>query len=119
VRDILFDNLPQFFKSRFYRFQQFQWNEYFRKNWIIVLLSILLGASSHILWDSFTHDSGYFVQLIPALQGSWKILDTQIPILKFLQHTSTILGGIVILISIIRLPKAEVKQEKINGKYWG
>jgi hypothetical protein len=118
VRDKLFDNLPTFLKSRFLTFKQFDWNRHFKRNWLIVTISILIGAASHIFWDSFTHDHGYFVQTIPALQNSVAFLGGQVPILKILQHTSTLLGGIVISFAIYRLSTNKTENENINLKYW-
>ncbi|WCM43181.1 DUF4184 family protein [Flavobacterium sp. CBA20B-1] len=118
VRDRLFDNLPTFLKSRFLSFQKFDWNEHFKKNWIVVSISILIGGSSHIFWDSFTHDHGYFVQTIPALQNVVDFLGRQIPILKILQHSSTLLGGLIIAFAIYKLPQSKTENDNINLKYW-
>ncbi|MGV3459545.1 MAG: DUF4184 family protein [Flavobacterium sp.] len=118
VRDILFDNLPVVLKSRLVQFTDFHWNVYFRQKWLVVIISVLIGAASHIFWDSFTHDHGYFVETIPALQGSIEILDRQIPILKILQHTSTFLGAIVILFAIAKLPSDKSIRGTISLKYW-
>lgn len=118
VRDRLFDNLPIFLKSRFSAFKQADWNGHFKSNWFVVTISILIGAASHILWDSFTHDHGYFVQTIPALQNSVDFLGGQIPILKILQHSSTLLGGLVIAFAIYKLPSNKTEEENINLKYW-
>jgi len=119
VRDSLFNNLPTFLKSRFSTFRQFDWNvRHFKRNWLVVTISILIGAASHIFWDSFTHDHGYFVQKIPALQSSVDILGGQIPILKILQHSSTLLGGLVIAFAIYKLPTNKTEPENINLKYW-
>jgi hypothetical protein len=118
VRNSLFDNLPTQIKSRFSAFRQFNWNGHFKRNWFIVTISILIGAASHIFWDSFTHEHGYFVQTIPALQNSVDFLGGQIPILKILQHSSTLLGGLVIAFAIYRLPTNNTEKENINLKYW-
>jgi hypothetical protein len=118
VRDKLFDNLPTFFKSRFSAFKQFEWNSHLKQNWLVVTISILIGAASHIFWDSFTHDHGYFVQTIPALQNSVDFLGRQIRILKILQHSSTLLGGLVIAFAIYKLPRNTTENENVNLKYW-
>lgn len=118
VRNSLFDNLPTILKSRFSEFKQFDWNGYFKRSWFVVSISILIGAASHIFWDSFTHDHGYFVQTIPALQNSVDFLGGQIPILKILQHSSTLLGGLVIVFAIYKLPTNKTEKENINLKYW-
>ncbi|MBW8361452.1 MAG: DUF4184 family protein [Kaistella sp.] len=117
VRDCLFDNLPAFLQSRFSIFKDFDWNGYFKINWFVVTISILTGAASHLFWDSFTHDHGYFVQTIPALQNAVVFLGGSIPILKILQHSSTLLGGLTIAFAIYKLPKNKTIKE-INLKYW-
>jgi hypothetical protein len=55
---------------------------------IILVISIWLGAISHIVWDSFTHPTGWVVQHLWWLQwaiGRW-------PIYKLLQYGSGLLG---------------------------
>jgi hypothetical protein len=118
VRDRLFENLPTFLKLRFSTFKNFDWSRHFKQNWLVVTISILIGAASHIFWDSFTHDHGYFVQTIPALQNSVDFLGGQIPILKILQHSSTLLGGLVIGFAIYKLPTYKTENENINLNYW-
>jgi hypothetical protein len=118
VRDKLFDNLPIFLKSRFSTFKQFDWKIHFKRNWLVVIISILIGAASHIFWDSFTHDHGYFVQTIPTLQSKVDFLGIQIPILKLLQHSSSLLGGLVIAFAVYKLPTNETENENIDLKYW-
>lgn len=118
VRDKLFDNLPTILKSRFSTFKYFNWNEHFKRNWFVVTISILIGAASHIFWDSFTHDHGYFVQTIPVLQNSVDFFDRQFPIFKILQHSSTLLGGLVIAFAIYRLPINKKENQNINLRYW-
>jgi hypothetical protein len=118
VRNSLFDNSPTILKTRFIAFRQFDWNGHFKRNWFVVIISILIGAASHIFWDSFTHYQGYFVQTIPALQNTVDFLDGQIPILKLLQHGSTLLGGLVIAITIYKLPTNKTERQDRNLKYW-
>jgi hypothetical protein len=118
VRDSLFDNFPSILKSRFLAFRHFDWNGHFKKKWFVVTISILIGAASHIFWDGFTHDHGYFVQTIPALQNSMNFLGGQIPILKILQHSSTFIGGLVIAYAIYKLPTYKTENENINLNYW-
>lgn len=118
IRDSLFDNLPTILKSRFAVFRKSDWNTHFTENRLTVTISILIGAASHIFWDSFTHDHGYFVQIVPVLQNQTDILGRQIPIFKILQHSSTLLGGLVIAIAINKLPADKTENENINLKYW-
>ncbi len=118
VRNSLFQNLPTFLKSRFVTFTRYNWNRHFERNWLVVIISILIGAASHLFWDSFTHSNGYFVQAIPALTNTVDLLGRQIPVLKILQHSSTLIGGLVIAYTIYKLPTDKDVSGKINPKYW-
>lgn len=118
VRDSLFDNLPMFLKSRVSACRQLDWNGHFEKNWLVVIISILIGAASHILWDSFTHEHGYFVQRIPALSNTANFWGEQVPILKILQHSSTFVGGLVVALAIYKLPIDKTVTGDINLTYW-
>lgn len=119
VRNKLFDNLPTFLNSRLIAFKDFNWNKYFKKNWFVVVVSIIIGTLSHIFWDSFTHDSGFFVQTIPSLKSKIIVLGIQLPVFKILQHGSTIIGGVVIIYAILKLPANKKIIAQFNLKYWG
>lgn len=118
VRESLIDNLPTILKSRFSLFNQFNWNKHFKNNWLAVMISILIGAASHLFWDSFTHIHGYFVETIPMLVNKVDILGNQIPIFKILQHLSTLLGVIVISFAMFKLPADKNVTRQFNLKYW-
>jgi hypothetical protein len=65
----------------------------------LVLLSILIGVATHILWDSFTHPNFWPYR-------HWRFLHrtVQLPVygpmeyLRVLQHGSTVVGGAVLLL---------------------
>lgn len=118
VRNNLFDNLPYILKSRVIVVKNFNWNIYFKKNWLVVIFSIIIGTFSHILWDSFTHDSGYFVQKFEVLIQSVELFNKKIPILKILQHLSTFIGAFVIAFSLYKLPTHTTDSKSINLNYW-
>lgn len=118
VRDSLYDNLPLLINSKFLIFKQFDWNHYFKKNWIIVSISILIGVASHVFWDSFTHKNGYFVQIIPLLNDTLNLLGTEIPYFKIVQHSSSLIGALVIAFTLFKLPSDKNAIGKVNLKYW-
>ena len=61
-------------------------------------VAILLGAWSHIIWDSFTHQSGLFVQYIPFLQQDLLFIDREkLYFYQVLQQASTAIGGAILL----------------------
>lgn len=118
VRETLFDNLPGFLRSRFSIFTAFNWNDYFKRNAIVIIISILIGAASHILWDGFTHHDGYFVELFPSLTNTVDLFSLQTPIFKILQHSSTTIGGLAIAYVIYKLPVSKTLEGSVSSKYW-
>jgi hypothetical protein len=65
---------------------------------MVILLSLLLGAWTHIFWDSFTHRHGWFVQHLAVLQQPFFTIGST-PFMGYyvLQQFSTVVGGIVLL----------------------
>lgn len=119
VRNALFDNLPVLLKSRLASFKLFNWHQHVQTNLIIIIISFIIGAASHIFWDAFTHHHGYFVQVFPALGNTIEIWGKHIPFFKILQHTSTLVGGLFIIYAILRLPIDKKVKGQLNLKYWG
>ncbi|MEJ2194267.1 MAG: DUF4184 family protein [Ignavibacteriaceae bacterium] len=119
LRDSLFDNLPTILKSRLSTFKQLDWNSYFKANWFVVIISILIGTITHIFWDGFTHAHGYFVKTIPELTNMVYLFDIQIPLYRIIQHISTLIGGLVIIFAIFKLPADKNVTARFNIKYWG
>jgi len=117
IRYNLFFNLPYYLRSRLSVYNNFNWNKYFLKNYILIIISLLIGSFSHLLWDSFTHINGYFVELFNYSECYITISNLSIPVYKILQHFSTIIGCLIIFIIIMKLPKYNVSN-KINIKYW-
>lgn len=118
VRNILINHLPDFFKERFTQFLNFDWINYFKKNWLIVIVSIIIGAYSHLFWDAFTHEWGYFAKLIPTLQEVWFTKPIEVKGYKFLQHFSTFLGAIFIAFWIYKMPKEPILKTKFDYIFW-
>lgn len=63
----------------------------------VAALSILLGAATHLLWDSFTHDGRWGAELLPALKAPLlHALDRQFHVTHLLQHLSTAVGVVAL-----------------------
>jgi hypothetical protein len=118
VRDQLIDSLPDLLQKRFIAFKEFEWTNYLKKNLPIVVISCTLGAATHLLWDGFTHQHGYFVQAISSLQKSLLVSNYHIPIYRLLQHGSSLVGGLLITYSIGKMPKQAADAKGINWSYW-
>ncbi|MBB4803570.1 putative membrane protein [Flavobacterium nitrogenifigens] len=118
IRNLLFQNLPSFMKTRILTYTDFNWNVYFKKNWHIVLISLLIGIISHLFWDSFTHKNGYFVNEINSFRNTIYIFSTEIPLWKIAQHGSTFIGSIALLIVFLKLPQDFNIKTPIEKLYW-
>lgn len=118
ARNSLYSNLPLVLKSRLLRYNEFDWSTYFKKQWLVVLLSVLVGSITHLFWDSFSHTHGYFVQLFPELNNTVPLLGQQLPVFKLLQHGSTLVGGIVLLIALVKLPVETSIKSTLKLTYW-
>jgi len=62
----------------------------------IVLVSLLIGAASHIAWDAFTHPNTVVVRHVALLRMQVALGSYSIPLFKVLQHMSSLVGFIVI-----------------------
>ncbi len=58
-----------------------------------VAASLLLGAASHLLWDSFTHSTGWAVHALSPLRAELHILERHpLPVWSLLQYASSVVG---------------------------
>lgn len=60
----------------------------------LVLLSLVIGVASHIVWDLFTHEGRWGVVAVPALALKWGPLSG----FTWLQHGSSTVGLLVIAV---------------------
>jgi hypothetical protein len=61
--------------------------------WFAVPLSVLIGAATHVFWDSFTHEVGWFVERSTFLQMKLFTLDGRaFRMYRLLWHISTWAG---------------------------
>ena len=60
-------------------------------------ISVLLGAWTHIAWDSFTHNT-WLVKQLPLLRESvLQINNIEFPLYVVLQHLSTVVGAAILI----------------------
>src|SRR2546423_13502044 len=68
------------------------------RHFFLIVLSLIIGGFTHIIWDSFTHPDGWAVLHFPAL--SFTVWETSLGSVRFyrvLQHFSTLFGGALLL----------------------
>jgi hypothetical protein len=73
-------------------------------NWVLAPLSILIGAWTHLAWDSFTHADGLMVQRIPALSAPVTFFSYTGQLCHLLQYAFSVFGLVVLAVWFARLP---------------
>lgn len=119
VRNPLINNLPRFLQQRFSPLTEFNWNKRFVKNWVVVLISLIIGGASHFLWDNFSHFDGWLFNHYPALKGNIFLSDRELEIPYLIQYISTVIGIAVIIAFIVRLPAVKERRTRaVSPKFW-
>jgi len=83
----------------------------------MVVVSIIIGATSHILWDGVTHHTIFYVNQAD-LSTMMTIGKIKLAGYKFLQLASTIAGGLAVIYSIFALRRIDQPKTKIDYRYW-
>lgn len=73
------------------------------KHWSLVLLALLFGSWTHVFWDAFTHEPGWFVDRWhwlqqPAVYFWW----TTVRVFLLLQEISTVVGLVIVVVAYWR-----------------
>jgi hypothetical protein len=87
-----------------------------------VSLSVALGAATHILWDSFTHESGYMVSHSSLLRlPVFSMIGQEFHLYNMLQHASTLLGVTVLVLVYVRwlrVAKERSSDQAVGDEAW-
>ena len=78
------------------------------RSFLRLSIAILVGSTSHIVWDAFTHKGEWGVNLLPRLNNPIDIAGIVLPGYKLFQYGSTIIG-LPILAALILLKLKEHK----------
>ena len=70
---------------------------------LMVVCGIVLGAETHVLWDSFTHETGWMVERVALLREFF--FETRIPVYLALQVLSSLFGLFILLYAYDRSMK--------------
>lgn len=116
IKDPLIKHLPNKISKKLEELYADKINLTHPKDYIVFILSALLGMFTHIIWDGFTHNGGFFVNIFSVLNN--KIFG--IYIYKLLQHGSTLLGITMIVLYIKNLKNREIPKVSLSSKikYW-
>lgn len=114
IRDRLIRILPKGLYLRFNRFLGTDWISHFRQYWPAVVVSLLIGAVSHMAWDSLdlTHNSGHVYRDLHAWTAPMNLGMWQIPIIRAIQHAPSVLGMLAIIIVIAIMPSSTLNAQR-------
>lgn len=120
IKQNLISNLPAFLQHRFLEIQKLDFKNYFKKHYWVVIISAGAGSFSHIFWDAFTHNDGFFAQRI-----SWykhvviPFEGVRYPLFYGLQQISTYAGLTILVIYILLIkPQKQMPVSKPSVVYW-
>lgn len=118
VKTPLINNLPKFLFLRFNSHLQKRplFDSYRHFGWVV--FSSILGIFSHLLWDSFTHQQGFFEGYLPILLNEFRLFGKDFITFQFLQTWSSIIGGLYILYFVLKMPKVYQDRTQNLIKFW-
>ncbi len=116
-RNILIRNLPAYFRLRLSCYETLQWGDYLRNSLWIVIISILIGGFTHLLWDSFTSFDAFFVRKLTFLHWKVNIGGVRFYVYKLVKHGTSILGALFIIYQFHQRP-CHVEQNLKGDKYF-
>ena len=118
IKDKVILHLPTCLNKRFSKYRGVDKPGSILQYFIVAALSILIGAASHILWDGFTHTTGYFVSMLPVLSNTIQVGDHHFFIYKIIQHGSTIIGAAILVGVVYALPSVNSKANHHVLRFW-
>jgi hypothetical protein len=113
-------NLPVSLQVRLHPLQALDFKAFFVQRPLVVCISAMIGAASHIFWDAFTHRDGFFAQRITFYEDvSIPFMGVNYPFFYAAQHISTVAGLFILALYVYKMPVYEITplhQPRLN--YW-
>lgn len=118
LRNMMIDQSPPWLYRRFNIWKEFDWNNYAKKNYITVLLSIILGIMSHLFLDAFTHEDGFFVEQITFLKSEVIFFGIRTTFYMLLQVSESLAGLYLVYRFIEHLPALKLYRSDNDNYSW-
>jgi hypothetical protein len=100
VRDAVIDQFPSFFYKRFCILKKTDWIHNFKERYAVIIISLLVGIATHLIWDRLTHTDTYtYYQKAGIYLG-----DKSEEVRRWLQWLSSFVGLILLFWLIAVLP---------------
>lgn len=104
IRKSFIENLPEFLNKRFSRFESGSRNVNSIKDFTITIISLLIGITSHIIWDKLTHKTVRFIDEEEHYHVFWE--------------ANSLIGAAVIAAIILNMPAGRKTQQNNILFYW-
>jgi hypothetical protein len=115
VRNALIAHLPAFLRERFSVYTRIKNERYFTKRYLPIIVSLLIGIYTHIIWDRLTHTTTfYYVDRLGLELPGEKRLEIQ----TLLQWGSSLLGIILLSWQIKLMPVVKDFLLPFSYLYW-
>ena len=118
VKKPLIRNSPDFLRDRWYDMGQTDWWSYLRTNWWNVLTALAIGAFTHVLWDSFTHNQTIVVNNLPFLKTQVSLYFEEYPLYHLLQHGSTAVGLLIVMRYLFKMSQKQIVISRQPVFWW-
>lgn len=117
VKQTLTNNLPAWIRYRLAPYANQNWFHYFRKNFLNYFFCLLAGIVLHLLWDSVSHNTGYFVRSSAFLQENF--IGT-LTVSRLIWHISTAAGLYIVIRFFLSFPvsKVDTESNKPDKNFW-
>ncbi|MCL6258224.1 DUF4184 family protein [Aquiflexum sp. TKW24L] len=121
VRNPLIDNLPGHIRKRLHVYKGVNWLSHFKKHYLLICISIMIGAFSHIVLDGITKDHERLVRYSPLTGNGINLSDSiYLPFSVMIEVLSGVIGLMLVYFFVLRLPKVTVPGQSLFNKmvYW-
>lgn len=118
VRNELLLHLPKPLMLRCMHSFDFNWNLWFKKKWPVIILCILIGSATHLIWDALTHETSIHLEQTKYLKNKM-IPDKDVVVYYSYWGINSAVGIILLLISFWKMPaRKKPKVGSATKSYW-
>lgn len=119
IKETFLDNCPTFLQNRFVDLRQFNFKAYLKEHYWIFMYSVLLGAGTHLMWDSFTHSGGFMVTQVEFLyKTKVPFQGVRYPLWYSLQHFFSVSGLIIMIVYVVSMKSQQAVYQSPSWLFW-
>ncbi|NVO86102.1 DUF4184 family protein [Hymenobacter terrestris] len=108
VKATLIDYLPtRALSGRFVAYKRQNWIRYLQRRYVLVILNMLVGISSHLVLDSITHTNGVLVHMLPVLDNYYQVSFLNVRGYQLLELCYYLFASLSFYLVFISLPQKD------------